>query len=141
MRYRAQALRIRVSFNLLYQFECYKVEYKRFLMQNDNHHIFSQFDVHNQLVCIKCNLCSVLLIMVVPDHHLVSGIFIDKHDHVCLIHHFNYCYFFVQVLNFLFQTSRSTVILKDFEARISADCEILLCLVCSNALNFCLIFV
>lgn len=46
-------------------------------MQQDNHHIFPEFDIHNQLVGVKCDLGSVLLIVVIPNNYLISCIFVD----------------------------------------------------------------
>ena len=57
---------------MLDQFEGDEVEDEGLLIEDYNHHILSQLDIHDELICVKGNLCSILFLMIVPNNHFVS---------------------------------------------------------------------
>ena len=67
-----EACWIREGVDLLDQFEGDKVEDEGLLVQHHDHHFLSQLHVHDKLICVKGNLCSILFLMIVPNNHFVS---------------------------------------------------------------------
>jgi hypothetical protein len=60
------------SVNLLDQFESNEVEDEGLLIEHYNHHILSQLDIHDELICVESNLCSILFLVIVPNNYFVS---------------------------------------------------------------------
>lgn len=77
LRKRTQSSWIRVSINLLYQLESDEVENKGLLVEHNNHHVFSQFDIHNKLIGIESDLCSIFLLVIIPNYHFIPLLLID----------------------------------------------------------------
>lgn len=109
-------MRVGVGFNLFNKLQSYKIENERFFLQDHNHHVFSKFDIHNQLVCIKSDLRPILFLMIIPNNHLVALIGIDKDYHICFVHHLHDGHLVLKVLDFLLKTFVARIILEDFEA-------------------------
>lgn len=124
-----QSLGVRESFYLLNELERHEVEDKGLFLKDDDHHVFPEFDVHDQLVCIEGYLCPVLLLVVVPDDHFVALVCKHQHYHVRFVHHFHNGYFVLKVLHFLLQTLVTSVVLQNFEALGRGNGKVLLGLV------------
>jgi len=89
LRKSAQSSWIRERVNLLYQLEGDEVENKGLLVEHNNHHVLSQFDIHNKLIGVECDLGSIFLLVIVPNYHFIPLLLIDQHDDICFIHHFD----------------------------------------------------
>lgn len=103
------------------------------MLQDDDKHVFSESDGFDD--AIEGNLRSILSLMVIPNHHFVASRAQYQHNKVCLVHHFNYLYRFVQVLYLLLDFVTTGIVLDDFEAGLCGDGEILLRLVARYVLD------
>ena len=92
---------------MLDELERNEVENECFLVEHNNHHVFPEFDVHDQLVGVERDLSPVLFFVIIPNNHFVPLLFVNQHDHIGFIHHFDQSYVCAKVLNLLFGT-RST---------------------------------
>lgn len=100
----AQSSWIWESVDLLNQLEGNKIEDEGLLVEDDNHHILSKLDVHDELVSIESNLCSILLFVIVPNDHLVSLLLVDQHNHIGFVHHFDEGDILVELLHLLLES-------------------------------------
>ena len=126
---RAESPRIEVGVDLLDQLEGHEVEDEGLLVEDHDHHVLAELDVHNELVGVESDLRSVFLLVVVPDDDLVPLLLVDKHDHVRLIHHLHQGNLLSQILHFLLQSRAPRVVLQDLEPGLGRNCEVLLRLV------------
>lgn len=90
-----------VGFNLFNEFQGHKVENECLFHQDNDHHVFTQFDILDQLVSIEGNLSPIFLLMVVPYNHFVSLVCVNEHYDVGLVHHLNNAHLVFEVLNLL----------------------------------------
>ena len=97
--------------------------------QDDDHHILSKLDIHNELISVECDLCPILFFMVVPNHNLVFLLLVNEDDDISLVHHFNERNLLAQILNLFLQTGAARVVLQNFKTSLSCDSEILLGLI------------
>eukprot|EP00355_Strombidium_rassoulzadegani_P000586 CAMPEP_0168612802 /NCGR_PEP_ID=MMETSP0449_2-20121227/3110_1 /TAXON_ID=1082188 /ORGANISM="Strombidium rassoulzadegani, Strain ras09" /LENGTH=365 /DNA_ID=CAMNT_0008653389 /DNA_START=169 /DNA_END=1265 /DNA_ORIENTATION=- len=135
LRYGAEAEGVGVSVDLLDELERDEVEDEGLLLEDDDHHVLAQLDVHDELVGVEGDLRPVLLLVVVPDHHLVLLLFVDQHDHVRLVHHLHEGDVLLQVLHLLLQLRAPRVVLQDLESVLCRDCKIFLGLVRRHAVD------
>ena len=56
-----------IRVDLFDKLECDEIEDEGFFIQDDNHHVFSKLDVHDELISIECNFGSILLLVIVPN--------------------------------------------------------------------------
>ena len=54
-----------------------KIENKGLFVENDDHHVFSKLDIHNELVCVESDLRPILFLVIVPDDDFVPLLFVD----------------------------------------------------------------
>ena len=101
-------------------------------MAHYDHHVFSQANVHNELIRIKSDFCSVFLLVIIPNNYFVPLICIDKDDYICFVHHFYDTYFVAEVLNFFLEFNIRRVILDDFKACFGSKSKIFLTLIGSD---------
>ena len=87
---------------MLNQLKSHEIEDEGLLVEHDNHHVLSELDAHDELVCVECDLCPVLFLVVIPDDYLVPLLFVNEDDNVGLVHHFNQSNVCVQILYLLF---------------------------------------
>lgn len=104
MRQCAESCWIWESVNLLDQFKGNKVEDEGLLIEHYNHHILSQLDIHDELICVESNLCSILFLVIVPNNYFVSLLLIDQNNDVGFVHHFNQGNILVKLLHLLLES-------------------------------------
>lgn len=129
LRESAQSSRIWVSVDLFYEFERNEIENESLFVEYDNHHILPEFDVHDELVGVECNLRPVFFLVIVPNYHFVPLLLVHQHNYVSLVHHLDQGDVFIELLDLLLQPRASGVILQDFKAGLRGNGKILLSLV------------
>ena len=70
------------------QLQSNEIENECLLIEDNNHHILSKLDIHDELVSIESDLCSIFLLMIIPNHDLISLLLVDQNDNIGFIHHF-----------------------------------------------------
>ena len=73
----AKSGRIGVGVHLLYELERNKIDDKGLLVEDHNHHVLAQLDVHNELIGVEGNLCPIFLLVVVPNDNFVPLLLVD----------------------------------------------------------------
>lgn len=125
----AETTRIDIGVDLFDELEGHEVEDEGLLVQDHDHHVLAQLDVHDELRGVEGNLCPVLLLVVVPDHHLVPLLLVNEHNHVRLIHHLYQRNLLPQILHLFLKSRAPRVVLQNLKASLGCNSEVLLCLV------------
>lgn len=84
---RAESEHVQAGLHLLDELERFEVEDKDLVLEHDHEHVLAQADVSDLASRIEGDLRAVLLLVVVPNDHLVLLACQHKHDDVRLVHH------------------------------------------------------
>jgi hypothetical protein len=117
-----------------------EIEDESFLLEHDDHHVLSELDIHNELVGVEGDLCSILLFMIIPNDNFVSLLFIHQNNHICFVHHLYQRNVRVQVLHLLFRSGAARVVLQNLKSSACRDGKILLGLIGRNSIDLRLHF-
>ena len=101
LRQRTETGWIRIRVHLLDQLESNEIENEGLLVQDHDHHILSELDVHNKLIGIKRDLCPILFLVIIPNNNFVPLLLVDQHYDVGFVHHFNESNILPQILHLL----------------------------------------
>lgn len=89
---------------LLDQLKGHEIENECLLNEYNNHHILSKLDIHDKLVSIESDLCSIFLLVIIPNDNLIPLLLIDQNDHIGFIHHFYKSDVLVEFLHLLLES-------------------------------------
>ena len=131
----AQTQRVGARLQLLDELERLEVEDEDLVLEDDDEHVLAEADVLDFLVVVERDFGAVLLLVVVPNHHLVLGLGHHQHDDVRLVHHLHQLHRLVQQLALLLDAVGRRVVLDDFEPNVCSDGEVFLRLVAGNVVN------
>ena len=123
------------SIDLLDQLEGDEVENEGLLDEHNDHHVLSEFDIHDELVGVESDLCPILLLMVIPNYNLISLLLVHENDYICLVHHLHQCYVLIQILHLFLEAGTTRIVLQNLESCVCGNCEIFLILIRANAVH------
>jgi hypothetical protein len=78
--------------------------------------------------------------VIIPNYHFISLLFVNQNDNISFIHHFNNGNVGVKVLNLLFRSNASRIVLQNLKTGTCGNGEIFLGLIRRNAIDIWLHF-
>lgn len=131
---------VREGINLLDELKSDEIKDKSLLLEDHDHHVLSELDIHNELIGIEGDLCSILFFMIIPNDNFVSLLFIHQNNHICFVHHLYQRNVGVQVLHLLFWSGAARVVLQNLKSSACRDGKVFLGLIGRNSIDLGLHF-